>query len=383
MTTERIFLSPPDVGAAERELLIDAFDSNWVAPNGPHLDAFEHEMATRIGVGHAVATSSGTAALHLALRAVGVTAGSEVLVSDLTFIASVAAASYLGAVPVFVDSERHSWNMDPQLAADYLRDAARRNGLPAAMVVVDLYGQCADYDAFAGLSRRYEVPLVADAAESLGATYRGRPAGSLADISVLSFNGNKIITTSSGGMVLTSSAELADTCRHLANQAREPAAHYEHQTVGYNYRLSNLLAAVGRGQLTSLDRKVAARRAVNLAYREAFEGLAGLEFAPVAPWGEPNAWLSVVTIDPERFGATTADVQRLLADHDIESRPAWKPMHLQPVFDGCRTIGGAVGEAVFATGLCLPSGSSLRSDQLERVVDLVRRASQLIPAVRA
>ena len=371
---ERIYLSPPDVGPVERAMLLDAFDSNWVAPVGPHLDAFEDELATRIGVPHALATSSGTAALHLALRAVGVAAGSTVLVSDLTFIASVAAASYLHARPIFVDSERQSWNLDPQLVADYLVEAARSNRLPAAVVAVDLYGQCADYDALRQLCTRYEIPLVADAAESLGATYKGRPAGSLADVSVLSFNGNKMITTSSGGMVLTASAAIAETCRHLANQAREPALHYEHQTFGYNYRLSNLLAALGRGQLTGLDQKLAARRANNLAYREALADLPGIGFAPVAPWGEPNAWLTVITIDPALFGATTGDVQRLLADQDIESRPAWKPMHLQPVYRNCRVLGGAVGKDIFATGLCLPSGSSLPRHQLERVAAIVASA---------
>ena len=371
---ERIYLSPPDVGPIERAMLLDAFDSNWVAPIGPHLDAFENELATRIGVPHALATSSGTAALHLALRAVGVTAGSTVLVSDLTFIASVAAASYLHAEPIFVDCERQCWNLDPQLIADYLIEAARANRLPAAVVAVDLYGQCADYDALRQLCDRYEIPLVADAAESLGATYKGQPAGGLADVSVLSFNGNKMITTSSGGMVLTASDSLAETCRHLANQAREPALHYEHKTFGYNYRLSNLLAALGRGQLVGLDNKLAARRANNLAYRAALEDIPGIGFAPLAPWGQPNFWLTVITIDPREFGATTADVQRMLADQDIESRPAWKPMHLQPVYRHCAVLGGSVGDGVFRTGLCLPSGSSLQPHQLQRVAAIVASA---------
>lgn len=370
----RIYLSPPHMGAEERRLLLDAFDSNWIAPLGPHVDAFEREMATRLGVGHATALSSGTAALHLAMAMLDVGPGDEVFTSTFTFAATANAICYQGAAPVFIDSERSTWNMDPALLAEALEEAARTGRMPKAVVVVDLYGQCADYDAIVPLCAQYEVPVVEDAAEALGATWQGRAAGSFGAMNVLSFNGNKIITTSGGGMLLSDDATWTDRARFLATQAREPAPHYQHEHVGYNYRLSNLLAAVGRGQLGVLDERVAARRANFQYYAQALGALPGVTMMPLDPRGEPNCWLSCLTVDDEAFGCDREAIRLKLAEHDIESRPLWKPMHLQPVFAEARRVGGAVSEALFAQGLCLPSGSALTGAERAQIADLVQAA---------
>ncbi len=332
-------------------------------------------MAAKVGLPHALALSSGTAALHLALEVLGVGAGDEVWVSTLTFAATANAVRYAGATPVFVDSDRATWNMDPALLAQALDDAARRGALPRAVIAVDLYGQCADLEPITAACQKHGVLLVEDAAEALGATYHGRPAGSFGDLAVLSFNGNKIITTSGGGMLLGRSKAQVDRARFLATQAREPARHYEHHAIGYNYRLSNLLAAVGRAQLADLDRRVAARRATNAYYRAAL-ALPGWSFMPEAPFGRATAWLTCATIDPAAFGADRDAVIDRLAAADIEARPVWKPMHLQPVFAGCARVGGAVAEELFRDGICLPSGSQMTDADRERVVAAVRSATR-------
>jgi dTDP-4-amino-4,6-dideoxygalactose transaminase len=368
----RIYLSPPEVGAEERRMLLDAFDSNWIAPVGPDIDAFERELAERVGVDHAVALSSGTAALHLALMLVGVGAGDEVLVPSFTFVASAAAVTYLGATPVLVDCSSSNWNIDPDLVAAELAERARTGRLPAAVVTVDLYGQCADYAVLGPLCDEYRIPLVADAAEALGATYRGQPAGSFGTAAVFSFNGNKIITTSGGGMLVAGSAELVNRARYLATQAREPFPHYEHTVIGYNYRLSNLLAALGRAQLRGLDSRIERRRKINQLYRDALGDVPGIEFMPIAEYGEPNWWLTCVLVDPEGFGADREQIRLALESVDIEARPTWKPLHLQPVFAGLPIIGGSSCAAVFDHGLCLPSGSALTEGELGRVVESIR-----------
>ncbi len=298
----RVYLSPPDVGPEERAALVDAFDSGWIAPVGPDVDAFEAEVARRAGVGHAAAVSSGTAALHLALLLSGVGPDDEVLVPTLTFVATANAVSYVGARSVFVDCDPATWQIDPVLVAETLDARARAGRLPRAVVTVDLYGQCADADPIAAACAHHGVVLIEDAAEAIGATYRGRPAGSLGAIGVFSFNGNKVITTSSGGMLVSDDGALVARARHLATQAREPAPHYEHAEVGFNYRMSNLLAALGRAQLASLDRRVERRRAVKRRYRDGLGDLDGVEFMPDADYGEPINWLTVVTIEPETFG---------------------------------------------------------------------------------
>lgn len=372
MTRNRIYLSPPHMGPDERALLLEAFDSNWIAPLGPHVDAFEREMCDKLGIVHAAALSSGTAALHLALLMLGVEPGDEVITSTLTFSATANATTYLGATPVFIDSCPDTWNMDPDLLAEELEACARRGKLPAAVIPVDLYGQCADYEPIRAACGRHGVPIVEDAAEALGASYGGRSAGSFGDMGVLSFNGNKIITTSGGGMLLSNNEAWITRARYLATQARDPAPHYQHSAVGYNYRLSNLLAAVGRGQLRALDQRVAARRATNAYYREALADLPGIDFMPEAPYGRSTCWLTCILVDEQAFGASPEQIRLHLEAHDIEARPVWKPMHLQPVFAGCRVRGGEVAARLFEHGLCLPSGSSLTAQERQLVAELVR-----------
>ena len=405
----RIYLSPPHMGPDELELVREAFASNWIAPLGPHVDAFEREFAAAVGRPDAAALSSGTAALHLALRILGLKAGEEVITSTLTFSASVNPIAYEGGKPVFIDSETVSWNMDPELLAKALEDRAKKGRLPRAVILVHLYGQSADIDAIGGLCDRYGVTLIEDAAEALGATYSGkaesgtgkaesgkRKAGSgegkgesgkrkaedctispgtRGRMGIYSFNGNKIITTSGGGMLVSREKELVEKARFLATQARDPAPHYQHSEIGFNYRMSNVLAAIGRGQLRVLQKRVEARRAVCAFYQKAFADLPGIEFMPEAPWGRSTRWLTCVLIDPARFGVDRETVRLALAAENIEARPLWKPMHQQPVFVGCEIFGGAVADGLFARGLCLPSGSNLSSEELERVAKVVRRCA--------
>jgi dTDP-4-amino-4,6-dideoxygalactose transaminase len=371
----RVFLSPPDVGPEERRMLLEAFDSNWIAPAGPDIDAFEGEIAEKTGTAHAVALSSGTAALHLALLLAGVEPGDEVLVPSFTFIASAAAVTYVGASPLFVDCSADSWNLDPALVEEILTQRASVGRLPSAVLTVDLYGEAADYAALESLCRRFELPLIEDAAEALGSTYRGQAAGSFGLAGAFSFNGNKIITTSGGGMLVSASPDLAGRAKHLATQARQPVVHYEHLEIGFNYRLSNLLAALGTAQLRGLDRRIARRRQINGQYREALAHLPGITFMPIAEYGEPNYWLTCITVDPDAFGCDRESLRLALEAEDIESRPTWKPLHLQPVFEGIQTVGGKVSEAVFEQGLCLPSGSSLADSDLDRVTEIITSAS--------
>ncbi|MHB1046999.1 MAG: DegT/DnrJ/EryC1/StrS family aminotransferase [Thermoanaerobaculia bacterium] len=366
----RVFLSPPHLTGHEKPLVDDAFASNWIAPLGPHVDAFEAETAEVVGVGHAAALSSGTAALHLALRLLSVSPGDEVLCSSFTFSASANPIVYQGAKPVFVDCDE-SWTIDPNLVERELKAAAAAGRQPKALMAVDLYGQTCDYEALGNLCEKYGVPLVEDAAEALGATCRGRGAGSFGVLAALSFNGNKIITTSGGGMLLSSDEGLIRQARFLATQARDPAPHYEHSELGFNYRMSNVLAAIGRGQLRTLAERVAARRANFDAYHEALGDLPGIEFMPEAQWGRSNRWLTCLTIDPGPFGADREDVRLALEAENIESRPVWKPMHLQPFFASCRAVGGSVSAGIFERGLCLPSGSSLSPEDRTRVIEVV------------
>lgn len=364
----RIYLSPPDVRAQERRLLINAMNSGWIAPAGPDVDGFEREAAEVTGTAYAVALTSGTAALHLALLQLGISRGDTVLVSTFTFAASVNAVAYLGAIPLLVDSDASTWNLSPTLVAEELETRHREGTLPKAAIVVDIYGQCADYDSLLPIFSRYGVAVIEDAAEALGGTYRMRPAGSLGTVGALSFNGNKIITTGGGGMLLCPDIGFANRVKYLATQARLPVAHYEHSEVGYNYRLSNLLAAVGRGQLSTLTERIARRREINARYREAFAGCPGVRFMPVASYGEPNWWLSCVTIDPSAAGYTAESMRQHLEELDIEARRAWKPMHLQPVFAEAPARVDGTSEELFATGLCLPSGSGMSEPEQERVI---------------
>lgn len=368
----QVYLSPPHMGAYEEKFVKDAFESNWIAPLGPHVDAFEQEFCEMVGARYGVALSSGTAALHLALQLVGVKSDDEVLVSTLTFAATVNPIVYLAGRPVFIDSERASWNMDPALVEEALKARARAGRLPRALVVVHLYGQSADMESITEICDRYGVPVVEDAAEALGATHGERTPGTLGQVGIYSFNGNKVITTSSGGMLVSGDRELVEHARKLASQARERFVHYEHAEVGYNYRLSNVLAAIGRGQLRVLEDHVRSRRGNFDFYKERLGDLPGFEFMPEAPWGRHSRWLTTLTIDPGRFGADREELRLALEAENIEARPVWKPMHQQPVFTRYESVGGSVADDLFEHGLCLPSGSNLTSEELERTVAVVR-----------
>jgi dTDP-4-amino-4,6-dideoxygalactose transaminase len=363
-----ILLSPPHIGAEETELLLQAMRSNWIAPVGPFIDQFEQEFGAAVGAHHAVAVSSGTAALQLALHVLGVGPGDEVAVSTLTFVGSVSPIVHRGAVPVFVDCDS-TWNMDP----DLLEEALRRHPRIKAVVVVHLYGQPADLDAIGAVCDRHGVPVIEDAAEAAGATYKNRHVGNDGAIGYFSFNGNKIITASNGGMIVTPRQDLADHVRKLATQAREPAPHYEHMELGYNFRLSNLLAAVGLAQLRRLPQRVEQRRRNFEYYNDHLSDLPGVRFMPETPLGRCTRWLTTLTIDPHAAGIDREAVRTALDGADIEARPVWKPMHLQPALKHYPAVLTGHSDRLFAQGLCLPSGSSLESADLERVVAGVRQ----------
>jgi dTDP-4-amino-4,6-dideoxygalactose transaminase len=446
--SNRIFLSPPHLGVEELLLVREAFGSNYIAPLGPMVDAFEQEFSAYTGIPHCLALASGTAAMHLALRELGVGPGDEVLASTLTFIGSVSPATFLGGSVAFIDSDEQTWNMDPALLADELAECAGRGKLPKAVIPTDLYGQCCDLERIKQVCERYEIPVVADAAEAMGARYqetedggrrtedggrrtedggrrtedggrrtedRGRRtegggqssvvshqssvygslrhAGYGAKAAVFSFNGNKIMTTSGGGMLASHDERLIEHARKLSQQARDPAPHYEHSEIGYNYRMSNVLAAIGRGQLRVLDERVAAKRRIFEQYRQLLADLPGITFMPESPYGRCNRWLTVILIDGAEFGSTPEQVRMALEAENIESRPIWKPMHLQPVFSECRVRsaecgvetgrqavarrgGKSISEDLFARGLCLPSGTAMGEGDVERVGKIIRRCAQ-------
>ena len=372
MTANRIYLSPPHLSGQEGAMLQEAIDSNWVSSVGPHLNAFEESFRQYVGSAHALALSSGTAGIHLGLHLLGVKPGDEVITSTLTFIGTVNPIFYVGATPIFIDSEPTSWNMSPDLLEQALAERAKINRLPAAVVVVHLYGQCADMEAITSVCERYGVPILEDAAEALGATYHGRSAGTLSPMGVYSFNGNKIITTSGGGMLVSDNEEYIALARKLSTQAREPVPHYEHTMIGYNYRMSNLLAGVGRAQLAVLEERIAQRTAIFRFYQEHLADLPGLTFMPIADWGRANHWLTVIRIDPTQAQTDRETVRLALEAHNIESRPVWKPMHLQPVLQSHPIYGGAFAEAAFDDGLCLPSGTAMSEEDLSRIVEIIR-----------
>lgn len=371
---EQILLSSPHIGEHEREFVEEAFRTNWIAPLGPNVDAFERELAEYCGVKHAAAVSSGTAAIHLALVLLGVGRGDRVFCSALTFAASANPIVYQGAEPVFIDSEPDSWNMSPSALEDAFRDAKATGRMPRAVIVVNLYGQSADFDPIVEICDRYGVPIVEDAAESLGALYKGRKSGTFGKLGVFSFNGNKIITTSGGGMLVSDDEEMIARARFLATQAREPAIHYEHTVIGYNYRMSNILAGVGRGQLRVLDDRVDARRKVFERYQAGLARHSVYQWMPEPSWSRSNRWLTTATLDLPRLGMGVHDLIRKLAAERIEARPVWKPMQLQPVFAQCEYFpheGESVSQKLFETGICLPSGSSMSEVHQERVIEML------------
>lgn len=374
----QILLSTPHMGDFEREYIEDAFRSNWVAPLGPNVDAFERELAEYVGIGHAAALISGTAAIHLALRLIGVRPGDAVFCSSLTFVASANPILYEHAVPVFIDSEPQTWNMSPQALERALEDAKRCRALPRAVIVVNLYGQSADMDPILELCNHYGVRVVEDAAESLGATYKGRHSGTLGYLSTYSFNGNKIITTSGGGMLVAHDGELVTKARFLATQARDPAPHYQHSEIGYNYRMSNVLAGIGRGQLRVLEERVSARQAVFARYKQGLMGCETVRWMPEANFGRSTRWLTACTL---HGGIVPMTMIERLAAHRIEARRVWKPMHLQPLFEGARYYEHApqqdVASDIFEKGVCLPSGSNMTVEQQDRIIEVLRGA--LVP----
>jgi len=377
MMNPRIYLSPPHIGEYEQQFVAEAFASNWIAPLGPQVDAFEHELAGYVGIKGALALNSGTAAIHLALRYLQVGPGDRVFCSSLTFSGSAYPIVYQGAEPVFIDSEPESWNMSPSALERAFAEAERSGKLPQAVIIVNLYGQSADMAPLLALCERYGVPVIEDAAESLGATYQGKASGTFGKFGVYSFNGNKILTTSGGGMLISDDVEAIKKARFWSTQARDPARHYQHSEIGYNYRLSNVLAAIGRGQLRGLEGRIAAKRRIFERYFQAFATIPGITLMPEAPYGRSNRWLTVLTIDPQRCGVTANQIIETLEAQNIEARPVWKPLHLQPVFAGTAYYrhreDDSVSERLFAHGLCLPSGSNLQEEEQERVIDCVRK----------
>ncbi len=374
MTTHaRIYLSPPHMGGDELGFVKEAFETNWLSTVGPNIEAFEKDMEAYLGR-PCVALASGTAAIHLGLRLLDIGPDDEVLCPSLTFAASCNPIVYQGAQPVFVDSERRSWNLDPELLREAIEERKRQTGRPPrALIVVHLYGQTADMNAIEAVCAEYDVAIFEDAAEALGATHGERRAGTLAPLAALSFNGNKIITTTGGGMLVAETQAMADKVRFWSTQARDPGVSYEHSELGYNYRMSNVLAGIGRGQLAVLEDRVARRRAIAFRYREAFADLSGLELMPQAPWGRHTNWLTVFLVDTARLGVSRDDLIDALGRENIESRPVWKPMHLQRLYAEAPMYGGRVAEDLFERGICLPSGSSLTGAEQQRIIDLVRR----------
>ncbi|MEC0228037.1 DegT/DnrJ/EryC1/StrS family aminotransferase [Paenibacillus alba] len=378
LQNKKIFLSPPHMSGNEMTYIQDAFDTNWIAPLGPHVDAFEKELAAYVGVKDAAAVSSGTAAIHLALQLLDVKAGDTVFCSSFTFVASANPIVYCGARPVFIDSEPETWNMSPQALERALLDARREGQLPKAVIVVNLYGQSAKMDEIVQLCDGFDIPIIEDAAESLGSTYHGKASGSFGRFGVYSFNGNKIISTSGGGMLVSNDMEQLKRARFLATQARDQAAHYQHSQLGFNYRMSNVLAGIGRAQLEVLDERVQARRLICDRYQEALSSVPGIHFMPELANSRSNRWLTVLTIDEQEAGASVQEVFAALTAQNIEARPVWKPLHLQPLFEGAvfypHQDKEMVSEQLFHKGLCLPSGSQMTEDDQFRVISCVKKS---------
>lgn len=372
----RLFLSPPHMSGNEQDFIRQAFDSNYIALLGPMVEAFERALADELEVPHVLSTASGTAAIHLALRCLDIQPGDEIWASTLTFIGSVAPIVYERARPVFIDADPNTWTLDPDLLSEALAAAAGRNELPRAILPTDLYGQSCDLNAIVEISGKYGIPVICDSAEAMGTVYRGRKAGSGALMATYSFNGNKMITTSGGGALTSADEKLLQRARYLSTQARDPVVHYEHREVGYNYRMSNILAAIGIAQLRVLADRVARRRQIFQYYVNGLGDLPGISFMPEASYGRHSRWLSVMLIDAAQFGADFEAIRQALEGQNIESRPVWKPMHRQPVFSGARTIGGAVADGFYAKGLCLPSGSGMSQFDQDRVIEVVRRLSR-------
>ena len=371
---DKIWLSSPHMGGTEQQFVQEAFDTNWIAPLGPNVNGFEQDLELFLGDDvHVAALSSGTAGLHLGLVLLGVKAGDEVICQSMTFSATANPITYVGATPVFVDSETDTWNMSPQLMEESIKDRIAKGKKPKAVIPVHLYGMPAQMDEIMAIARRYEIPVLEDAAEALGSSIDGRRCGTFGDIGVLSFNGNKIITTSGGGALVSKSAKVAEDDRFLATQARDVAPHYQHSQIGYNYRMSNLCAGVGRGQMEVLAKRVEQRRSVYAQYENYFAGKKGITLLQEPAGYFSNRWLSTILIDSSVAGFSREDLRLALEQENIESRPLWKPMHIQPVFDGCAFYGNGTAERLFADGLCLPSGSNLADEDMARIFEAIEK----------
>jgi dTDP-4-amino-4,6-dideoxygalactose transaminase len=372
---EKIWLSSPHMGEKELLYVQQAFATNWIAPLGPHVDGFENELATFTGVKHAAALSSGTAAIHLALILLGVKPGDDVICQSFTFSASANPIRYQGANPVFVDSERETWNMSPVHLRTAIEESLKKGKKPKAIIPVHLYGMPAKMIEIAAIAAEFDIPVIEDAAEALGSTINGKPCGSFGELGILSFNGNKIITTSGGGALISCNEAHIKKARFLATQARDAAPHYQHSEVGYNYRMSNVCAGIGRGQMEVLSQRVSQRRKNHQFYHEALEGFDGISFLPEPAGFFSNRWLSCILVDPAltKNQVSREDIRLGLEKENIESRPLWKPMHLQPVFDGAKFYGDGTSEKLFDQGLCLPSGSNLRDEEIQKVVENIKK----------
>lgn len=373
---KRIYLSSPHMCGDEMKYVEDAFKTNWIAPLGPNVDAFEKELASYIGTKGAVAVSSGTAAIHLALKLSGVGQGDTVFCSSLTFAATANPIIYQGATSVFIDSDRETWNMSSVALKRAFSDAANSGKLPKAVIIVNLYGHSANMDELIAICDSYGVVVIEDAAESLGATYKGKASGTFGKFGVFSFNGNKIITTSGGGMLVANDLKALEKARFWATQARDQARHYQHSEIGYNYRMSNILAGIGRGQLRVLDDRVKARRKIFDRYFSALSNIDGIEFMPEASYGQSNRWLTTLTINPERISVSPTEIMIALEKENIESRPVWKPLHLQPVFHDCtyypHNLNESISNYLFENGVCLPSGSNMTEHEQDRVICIIK-----------
>jgi dTDP-4-amino-4,6-dideoxygalactose transaminase len=368
----KIWMSSPHMGGTEQQFVKEAFDTNWIAPLGPNVNGFEQDLELFLGEGsHVAALSSGTAGIHLGLVLLGVQPGDEVLCQSMTFSATANPIKYLNATPIFVDSEADTWNMSPELLETAIKDRIAKGNKPKVIMPVHLYGMPAKMQEINIIAKRYGIPVLEDAAEALGSSINGKLCGTFADISILSFNGNKIITTSGGGALVSATASVVQDARFLATQARDEAPHYQHSRVGYNYRMSNLCAGVGRGQMQVLADRVASRRAIYNQYTEVLGSKKGVSFCNEPEGYFSNRWLSTILIDSEVAGASREDLRLALEKENIESRPLWKPMHLQPVFEGCAFYGDGTSDRLFRDGLCLPSGSNLSADDMKRVIDVV------------
>jgi pyridoxal phosphate-dependent aminotransferase EpsN len=378
VTNSRIYLSPPHMSGNELKYIKEAFDTNWIAPLGPNVDAFEKELASYVGANEAVAVSSGTAAIHLALSLLGVTKGDKVFCSSLTFVASANPILYQGAEPVFIDSEPDTWNMSPEALEQGIVDASYEGKLPKAVIVVNLYGQSAKMNEIISICNFYGVPIIEDAAESLGASYKGKASGTFGKFGVYSFNGNKIITTSGGGMLVSDDIAALAKARFLATQARDPAPHYQHSEVGYNYRMSNILAGVGRAQLNLIDDRVRAKRVIFMRYYQELSKEPGVTFMPELEGTRSNRWLTTLTIDEKESGFGVRELLQKLQDENIEARPVWKPLHMQPLFKGNSYYPHSekenVSEHLFNTGICLPSGTNMSESEQLRVITCIKNA---------